>query len=92
MVINSATKEISFYRLLLLILLLIFISHFGVDLILSLKYTFLIESKVGALLLQFVIVQSKDVTDILSTIHNFEISILNIDKNYTSNKIPIETV
>lgn len=80
------------YRLLLLVCLIALVGHFVLDLFFSLKYTFHIESRVGALLLQFVIVQTTDVNIILSTIGNFEANILSIDKSSSANKLPIETV
>lgn len=41
--------------------LLLSVGCYVLDLIFALRYTFLIEGKVGALLLQFVIIESADV-------------------------------
>jgi hypothetical protein len=91
-VISKAKYDMSFYQIFLMIILLAVIGHYLFDLVLSLRYTFLIESKVGALLLQFVIIEGKDVREIMTMIENFEGNILNIQENKSILKVPIETV
>lgn len=53
---KSKINEINIYKTVLLAILLLTIAHYTIDLILTLRYTFVIEGKVGALLLQFVII------------------------------------
>lgn len=53
--------NIHFYQVLVMVGLLFGVGCYVLDLLFTLRYTFLIEGKVGALLLQFVIIESSDV-------------------------------
>ena len=54
--ITKQTSKIQSYQILVMATLIIAISCYSIDLLLTLRYTFFIEGKVGALLLQFVII------------------------------------
>lgn len=56
------------YEVLVMMGLLIGVGCYVLDLLLALKYTLLIEGKVGALLLQFVIIEPADVKEIMAMI------------------------
>lgn len=60
-----------------MVTLIITIGYAILDMLLTLRYTFFIEGKVGALLLQFVIVEANDVKEITSIIEAFESTVLN---------------
>jgi hypothetical protein len=53
---TSATDSIRFYQVIVMVGLLLGVGCYVLDLLFALRYTFLIEGKVGALLLQFVII------------------------------------
>jgi hypothetical protein len=73
-----------------MVILIIAIGCYFIDFLLTLRYTFFIEGKVGALLLQFVIIESADVKEIIAMIQSFESTVLNAQDHVAAYKVPIE--
>ena len=88
-VLTQQTSIINSYKILAMVTLIIAISCYFIDLLLTLRYTFFIEGKVGALLLQFVIIESSDVKQIIAMIKSFESTVLNAQDNIAIYKVPI---
>lgn len=90
---NDKLATVNLYSIVLLVVVICGVIHFFIDFILALKYIFKIESKVGELLLQFVIISENDVQKFLVIIDHFLENILNFkDSQKKELNIPIETV
>lgn len=92
--IETSYRTVNIYQAVLIVLLVAGATILLVDFLLSLRYMFKIETKVGQLLLQFIVVTEPDILNLQLVIDNFIHSVLNYQDRPDRNqfKVPVETV